>query len=196
MSFWELVLLHITVPKLKKEDLVVPVDAVMSNEEAAVEEDIIEPAGETEGGEASTAHCRTRRDTYLDYTQATLISYMIHWEACFSFVKLRHWGWSNSCEPDFDCYAYWCSIWWTKRFPSWISVLLREVHTINQSFNGSWSLPSILLLIITEHARDCFCCSHYFLHSVLLFLIWSSLLFCLLFAVLLSFSIGLESHEP
>lgn len=81
--------MHITVPKLKKEDLVVPVDAVMSNEEAAVEEDIIEPAGETEGGEASTAHCRTRRDTYLDYTQATLISYMIHWEACFSFVKLR-----------------------------------------------------------------------------------------------------------
>ncbi len=54
-------------PKLKEEDLVVPVDAVISNEEAAVEEDMKEPAGETEGGEASTAHCRTRRDTYLDY---------------------------------------------------------------------------------------------------------------------------------
>jgi hypothetical protein len=88
MSFGELVLLQVTVPKLKEEDIVVPVDAVISNEEAGVEEDIIEPAVETEGGEASTAHCRTRRDTYLDYTRATLISYMIYWEACFSFVKL------------------------------------------------------------------------------------------------------------
>ncbi len=73
-------------PKLEEEDLVVPVDAVISNEEAGVEE-VIEPAGETEGGEASTAHCRTIRDTYVDYTRATLISYMIHWEACFSFVS-------------------------------------------------------------------------------------------------------------
>ncbi len=41
-------------PKLKEEDLVVPVDAVINNAEAAVE-DIIEPAGEAEGGEVPTA---------------------------------------------------------------------------------------------------------------------------------------------
>jgi hypothetical protein len=47
--------LQVTVPKLKEEDLVVPVDAVINNAEAAVEEDIIEPAGEAEGGEVPTA---------------------------------------------------------------------------------------------------------------------------------------------
>jgi hypothetical protein len=54
----------VSVEEIKKEDLVVPDDAVAPKEEAVVEEDSQEPAGEIEGeDEPAATRRRTRRDT-------------------------------------------------------------------------------------------------------------------------------------
>ncbi len=59
-----MICLQVSVEEIKKEDLVVPDDAVATKEEAVVEEDSQEPAGEIEGeDEPAATRRRTRRDT-------------------------------------------------------------------------------------------------------------------------------------